>query len=998
MQYEELVVDNLFKDIQNNNFCSNNYINKIRCFSDIKDFIINKLFPLISYTEKKPVDITYDNFGYKGQKVYHVWDFIVDLILKDEQLINKIQHNMLLLYQILYNISRLDKGHYILNKLDKLIMLHIINPVKNNNNINIDKKYHLYNIIIDSAKYGTLPNFLFWINKVPNEIYNKKMTNNNNNILAYCAKNSDLRLFKWILINIDKFNKCNYQKYLSTIINFIFAINIPTKFRFKRLRLLNKYFNLVPMYSLLLQNCTTMKELLIILRFYKKNQKLKKYDYYHIVDIMTMENDDTLYTFTQIHYNYNMISKYLFSFEKYVLYFIMFDRQGCSLNLLNIDKQLNINFDNFIIIDLDIIIVDIIKIYFETKTVTCPLCGKPKYKCINPIFQLIASDDKSSYILMNSNLINLNDTHDVYKKLIFMLSNFKQYQIQLLLSKQNNDIRQKLEGKIPILFSFLQKKINKYLINKNKYAKNVYNLVLNNLLTFKPHKNIPILSNGSKMYQINKQKFTKKRVPIHLQPNDISVLKLKEHLLREKADGTMVNILPVSIYPNNNKIKETFVKAELIDDDEIYYVFDIDINMTIKNRQKYLRYNHPYTKEYPDMWYINTWEELMESIQTERYLVSKFIKETKKEKNRWYPKAAWYIPPNAKIWNQFIDKMILGKKTDLEEYLNNGPFECDGFILQSILENTEIKIKPLFLHTIDLLWKNNKWLDRQNNEIFNVFPNASIKLQNNTIWRCYPHENNRWEAREFRCDKTQPNPSNVVNMIKKLINTNWIKTNKKYYYQIKNNNINNELILLLKKQYNNLDNIINIIKPKCNTKWLDLGCGKGKLIRIINKYKPELYYGTDIDEKQLLYLNNKFNNNYIKTELVDLAKSWDKFNFNKTKYDYIISNFSLPHYWNEQLINNINMISKPGTVFMFNYVPYSDRQYKCNFYNSWIKVNKNKVEYLFEWCHSTSMQEPALNIKEIEIMFKNWKIINIPIKATFTSLSQFYNWIILRKN
>ena len=69
-------------------------------------------------------------------------------------------------------------------------------------------------------------------------------------------------------------------------------------------------------------------------------------------------------------------------------------------------------------------------------------------------------------------------------------------------------------------------------------------------------------------------------------------MKLENHLLREKADGTMTNIMPLSIYPNCKILKETSVKAELIDESEIYFVHDIDIQMTIKERQKYLRNTH----------------------------------------------------------------------------------------------------------------------------------------------------------------------------------------------------------------------------------------------------------------------------------------------------------------------------------------------------------------------------------------------------------------------
>ena len=67
--------------------------------------------------------------------------------------------------------------------------------------------------------------------------------------------------------------------------------------------------------------------------------------------------------------------------------------------------------------------------------------------------------------------------------------------------------------------------------------------LLKEIKTFGPKLTIPVLKNGSHIFQQQKQKFTN-LPPRHLLHGEISVY--DNFLLREKADGILINNLPVN--------------------------------------------------------------------------------------------------------------------------------------------------------------------------------------------------------------------------------------------------------------------------------------------------------------------------------------------------------------------------------------------------------------------------------------------------------------------
>ena len=79
-----------------------------------------------------------------------------------------------------------------------------------------------------------------------------------------------------------------------------------------------------------------------------------------------------------------------------------------------------------------------------------------------------------------------------------------------------------------------------------------------------------ILKNGSIQYQYDKQKFTN-LPPRHLLPGEIH--NYNNYLLKEKADGILINNLPVDIFPYNQIIYKYQVKAEYIEDLDLYLFY-----------------------------------------------------------------------------------------------------------------------------------------------------------------------------------------------------------------------------------------------------------------------------------------------------------------------------------------------------------------------------------------------------------------------------------------
>jgi hypothetical protein len=212
----------------------------------------------------------------------------------------------------------------------------------------------------------------------------------------------------------------------------------------------------------------------------------------------------------------------------------------------------------------------------------------------------------------------------------------------------------------------------------------------------------------------------------------------------------------------------------------------------------------------------------------------------------------------------------------------------------------------------------------------------------------------------------------------------------------------NDLINILSYQKNLLATVIKEIKPEINKNWLDLGCGKCKLYYLIkDEYSPRKYLGIDNDISLLskkYHLIDETNNlvNLFPTNLKDIWDKiilWNSFNWS-IKYDYIIANFSIMHFWSDLFWEQLNKITKTGSIFIFNIVK---ENINWNYKDSYINSDTVETKIYFTWTHTKEHKETIISDQVINntISKYGWQITN---KLYFDDpLCNCYNWYILTK-
>ena len=528
--------------------------------------------------------------------------------------------------------------------------------------------------------------------------------------------------------------------------------------------------------------------------------------------------------------------------------------------------------------------------------------------------------------------------------------------------------------------------------------------IINEVKSFKPNNKIKILNKGSLNYQLNCQKYNT-IPPRHLLP--LENILHKNYLIKEKADGILTSVLPNKIIPQINEIFNYQVKAEFIEDLNLYLIFDINIpNMTILERQHFLRSIHPETEKIPYTSYITTFETLINEIKKERNILKNFMENNQNGEFKWYPKGSWKLFMNDNFYIDLIN--FIEETNEYTDFLLNGEFNCDGLILTPLDGSRELKVKPKKLQTIDLLFNGKKWVDSNNIEWnINMIPN---KKYQNKIYRCYPlfdKCNNNYTATEIRFDKKRPNSNIIVDQIKNIYNFKWLENvdlliNKEKYYELVKKLDDNYIINILENQKKLLEKVISDIKPEINKNWIDLGCGKCKLYYLIkDKYIPKNYMGIDNDTS---ILSKKYHlvdetNNLVNLFPSNLKDIWDKIvlwnNFNwSINYDYILANFSIMHFWSDLFWEQLNKVTKTGSIFIFNIVK---ENINWNYKDSYIISDNIETKIYFNWAHTKEHKEPIISNASINNMTSKygWIIIN---RITFNyPLSNCYEWYILSK-
>lgn len=922
------------------------------------------------------------NKNFKLEYYYNGFDFIVDNFIKfyhsGDTVIKQTILNQIALSQILQKISNLKKGQVLLYKLDKLI-----DKVIKMGAIQVD----VY--ILVSAKCGTFMTFLYWLNKTPGKKIECLDINVQENIVQLSIANSDDRLFKHILERIiygDSIFLQHKPQTINLMIHSLASSTVPPKYILKRLKLLSQHVSLVPYFGSMVESFKSAKVLIDIHRFY--------YNFSHSFSTLISLANSLV---SWVGWDGEIDDSNVIRIHE----ILKTDEEKASLDIVmcmryNKLRSVNITLLNSIVLENYIEILNYIQWDMFLESINTNETNR------NILRALTSRNLITEYFYTCIPGVNITATD------VVLYTRFLRIGPENIVTIGNVNYEYIIKCNLALhyLRMFIKRRVK-----TNRILHNVkhFNL-LNEIKTFKPIKSKPVLKLGSNVYQQTIQRFNN-LPPRHLLPGEIYTY--DNFLLSEKADGILVNNLPIGMYPETTILKNYQVKAEYIETLDLYLVFDIDIpNTTIEERYNILRKSHSYTANLNYLTEeVNTFKSFIDTFIDERKNICKFLRENTSQVIKWYPKFT--LKYNIKD-NQFYSELIsiiTETNSFTKDLVNMEPYGCDGLILTPLNKKREIKIKPKSLISIDLLNVNGRWLDRNNNNWSHIVMPCTKSIQNNRIYRCYPKVINdkiKFAVGENRYDKKNPNTNHVIDTIINILGYNWNLDmtchSENHYYDTSRCLKSKKLISMINLQNELLENQVQQLNPTINKRWLDLGCGKGKLISIIKKFNPKYYLGLDIDIKQLVkclkyYNENQDTYNFSPCNLsTDWNDTYNKWITVSGKFDYIIANFSLMHFCSDQFWEQLNGVSHSETKFLFNLLmPQNDFYWSDS--ASYLRVENNKVVYRFEWTHNEEKTEPYITETLITGYLEKykWKVLNRYILDSKHSLVNQYNWFTVLK-
>ena len=419
--------------------------------------------------------------------------------------------------------------------------------------------------LIEASKLGTFCTFNFWLDKI------KCLDDTTyETIFINSIVNSDDRIYKHFL-NKDMIE--NNIPLVKSMISTLALSYIPTKYILKRLKLLSEYVDLKLFFKHLIENFKNKQIILKIFKYYYS----EPINYYIINYTMNLLLDDTQSSITQI-YDFVKTEK-----EKVIIDIILSIKYYPIIEYVretNYDTQM---LKEIINENISLLLYDINWYYFYENELNIK------------ILKIITED----------NLITKNLTYWNIEFIDLHLLFFTRF-----LSIKTSELV--TNNKIIKINYFLHKLriAAKKIIKKNIIIRKTKMIdLLIEIKTFLPNEKKPVLKNGSLSYQYEKQKF-----------NNL--------LLKDKINGILVNNVPINSYPNIDIINKYQIKAEYIEEQELYLVIDIDIpNTTFTERYNILRSIHPATK--------NVISDENKNINT--FLLSN------NEKIKWYPKLIHFV-------------------------------------------------------------------------------------------------------------------------------------------------------------------------------------------------------------------------------------------------------------------------------------------------------------------------------------------------------------------
>lgn len=864
------------------------------------------------------------------------------------------------LFEFIINIILLyNKKHPIdlQNNLNLIIKLscmdkgqHLLEKIKKLINFNEED----INTILQSVvAKGTLPIYFLWRNKITimsDDLYI--------DLCEKSIKNNDDRIFKFLLAK-EKINNKNNLLESSNILKLLSNTDHPKKIIYKKFKLLSEYINIPNKFNNYIINSSN------IIQFFD----LEKYYY---KDSLNFECISTLYLLIN-HHNVEYEFKKLFDTLK----------TQNEKNMLILINTINNNY------------------YHNYKIVGC--IDSVLIKNYKKIFETISFENLDNNIIIKY-IIYFYSQNKFFNKYLLENQFIPSFSVFLLTRFYVQEPLFQLNIQYNRLLHLLRLRAKKIVNKRINIIKLNYQPILGEILNYKPNNQIKVLNKGSHKYQQEKHKFTT-IPPRHILPNELNFI--QKFLIKEKSDGILVNNLPINVMPLCDEFKNYNIKAEYIEEHELYLIFDIDLpNTTIIERQNYLRILHPFTRKLNNFQNIKSIKDLMTNIEYERNNIKTYLQITTNA-IKWYPKACFKVNEFNHVLINELNNFTEEKDNIFNNYIiKDGIIKNDGFIITPLDSIQELKIKPKSLMTIDLQFDGNKWKD-SNNIIWKNISLLNNKIYNNKIYRCYPSlDNNKllFTPKEIRYDKKTPNNNKICSLIANLYEFDWTKSceNNNIYYQTIKNNIDKEIYDNLNSNKNFLINLINDINPNFNLNWLDLGCGKCKIFENLKIYNPKKYFGIDIDINCIIKANNKYNNNEnIKLYLCNLKDDWNNTTYKITKidysikYDYIIANFSLMHFCSDLFWYQLNNIVNSKAIFIFNIVKENTN---WNYKNNYLKCNNDKCHIHFSWVHNIEVIENLITEKLLNSYLEKykWKLLN-KIQNNEFKLTNCYNWYIIQK-
>jgi SAM-dependent methyltransferase len=287
-------------------------------------------------------------------------------------------------------------------------------------------------------------------------------------------------------------------------------------------------------------------------------------------------------------------------------------------------------------------------------------------------------------------------------------------------------------------------------------------------------------------------------------------------------------------------------------------------------------------------------------------------------------------------------------------------YKTDGYILTTLDGQTIIKYKPLEEMTIDLYCDGTKWMTKERTVI-------DVKSKKKGIWRC--HYQDGWIAKDFRPEKTSPNPDKVVKEVENLIFNPWrakdlvSMLDNIYYHELAKNVLHPNTRQFLNVQSETFREWLKDIKGDV----LDLGCGKGKLA----KYNKDMV-GVDIDPIVIWKAKTLYPN-----------KTWISQDLNKglnldQRFDSIVMNFSI-HYFYKKIFEIIENHTHQDSKLYISILDVDLLRNSYTFEDGYLRKKDCQIELFYRWAHSYPIFENVVSGESMiaDLRKRGWKISKI---------------------